>query len=170
MKNSPTQSEGEINTSPRRLDWIEKTHDGSTRSLLNEDAKYFIHQSISSPCLSAVSKAEGAYVEDFQGNRYLDFHGNNVHHIGYGHPRLKEAISKQMNDLPFAPRRFSCEPAVNLARKLCDISPGDLSKVLFTTGGSDAIEVALKVARAATGRHKTISFWVAISILIWNII
>ena len=46
MKNSPTQSEGEINTSPRRLDWAEKTHDESTRSLLNEDAKYFIHQSM----------------------------------------------------------------------------------------------------------------------------
>ena len=159
MKISPTQSEGEINNSPRRLDWTKRTHDESTRSLLNEDAKYFIHQSISSPCLSALSKAEGAYIEDLQGNRYLDFHGNNVHHIGYGHPRLKQAISKQMNDLPFAPRRFSCEPAVNLAKKLSDISPGDLSKVLFTTGGSDAIEVALKLARAATGRHKTISFW-----------
>ena len=159
MKKSPTQSEGETNTSPRRLNWANKTHDEKTRSLLIDDAKYFIHQSISSPCLSAISKAEGAYIEDLQGNRYLDFHGNNVHHIGYGHPRLKQAISKQMNDLPFAPRRFSCESAVNLAKKLCDISPGDLSKVLFTTGGSDAIEVALKIARAATGRHKTISFW-----------
>ena len=48
---------------------------------------------------------------------------------------------------------------MNLAKKLSDIAPGDLSKVLFTTGGSDAIEVALKLARAATGRYKTISFW-----------
>jgi 4-aminobutyrate aminotransferase len=93
------------------------------------------------------------------GRRYRDFHGNNVHHIGYGHPRLKEAIGRQMDELPFAPRRFTCEPAVALAEKLIALAPGDLGKVLFTTGGSDAVEVALKIARIATGRFKTISFW-----------
>ena len=46
-----------------------------------------------------------------------------------------------------------------LAKKLAAIAPGNLSKVLFTTGGSDAIEVAIKIARAATGRYKTLSFW-----------
>jgi 4-aminobutyrate aminotransferase len=156
---TPLQSEGEINTSVRRKEWAERTHDAATRSALDEDARHFIHQSVSSPCLSVVTKAEGAYIEDMQGHRYLDFHGNNVHHIGYGHPRLKAAIAKQMDELPFAPRRFACEPATALAKKLSAISPGNLSKVLFTTGGSDAVEVALKVARAATGRHKTISFW-----------
>ena len=89
----------------------------------------------------------------------MDFHGNNVHHIGYGHPRLKRAIAEQMDALPFAPRRYACEPAVALAEKLAAIAPGDLSKVLFTTGGSDAVEVAVKIARAATGRFKTLSFW-----------
>ncbi len=155
----PTQSEGEINTSPRRGEWAARTHNAETNSVLDEDARYFVHQSVSTPCLSVVAKAEGAYIEDMQGHRYLDFHGNNVHHIGYGHPRLKQAIAEQMDTLPFAPRRFACEPALDLAKKLVEISPGDLSKVLFTTGGSDAIEVALKIARASTGRHKTISFW-----------
>jgi len=155
----PLQSEGEINTSARRADWARRTHDAETRERLSEDARYFLHQSVSTPCLSEIVKAEGAYIEDRQGRRYLDFHGNNVHHIGYGHPRLKAAIAKQMDDLPFAPRRFACEPATALARKLAEISPGGLSKALFTTGGSDAVEVALKIARAATGRHKTISFW-----------
>ena len=69
------------------------------------------------------------------------------------------AIAEQMDALPFAPRRYTCEPAVALARKLADIAPGSLGKVLFTTGGSDAIEVAIKIARAATGRYKTLSFW-----------
>ncbi len=156
---APQQAEGEINTSARRVDWAERTHDAKSRELLAEDARYFLHQSVSTPCLSTIAKAEGAWIEDVQGHRYLDFHGNNVHHIGYGHPKLKAAIAKQMDELPFAPRRFACEPATALARKLSEISPGDLSKVLFTTGGSDAIEVALKIARAATGRHKTISFW-----------
>ena len=64
-----------------------------------------------------------------------------------------------MDALPFAPRRYACEPAVALAEKLAAITPGTLSKVLFTTGGSDAVEVAVKIARAATGRFKTLSFW-----------
>jgi len=106
-----------------------------------------------------VRKAEGIWIEDVAGRRYMDFHGNSVHHIGYGHPRLKEAISRQMDALPFAPRRFTCEPAVALARKLAALAPGGLSKVLFAPGGSEAIEMALKIARAATGRYKTLSFW-----------
>src|SRR5262249_30076090 len=56
-------------------------------------------------------------------------------------------------------RRYTSEPAVALAQKLAAIAPKGLSKVLFTTGGSDAIEVAIKIARAATGRFKTLSFW-----------
>jgi 4-aminobutyrate aminotransferase len=155
----PSQSEGESNRSERRRRWTEAAHDAETRALVEQDARYFLHQSISTPCLSAVRRAEGIWIEDLSGRRYMDFHGNNVHHIGYGHPRLKAAIKAQIDALPFAPRRFTCEPAVALARKLAMISPGPLSKVLFTTGGSDAIDVALKVTRAATGRHKTVSFW-----------
>ena len=158
-QHAPAQSEGETNMSPRRAAWAERSHDAATRELLDEDARLFLHQSVSTPCLSAIAQAEGAWIEDMQGRRYLDFHGNNVHHIGYGHPKLKAAIAEQMDALPFAPRRFACQPAVDLAAKLVEIAPGDLSKVLFTTGGSDAVEVALKIARAATGRHKTISFW-----------
>ena len=71
------------------------------------------------------------------------FYDNNVHHIGYGHPRLKEAITRQMDALPFAPRRYACEPALELAKKLTGIAPGNLAKALFTTSGSDAVEVAL---------------------------
>lgn len=156
---APAQSEGEVNTSSRRSRWAAANHDAETRNMLEEDARYFLHQAVSTPCLSVITRAEGPYIEDAQGRRYLDFHGNNVHHIGYGHPRLKQAIARQMDELPFAPRRFACAPATALARKLAEIAPGDLSKVLFTTGGSDAVEVALKIARAATGRHKTVSFW-----------
>jgi 4-aminobutyrate aminotransferase len=106
--------------------------------------------------------SEGAYIEDAKGRRYLDFHGINVHHIGYGHPRLKETVTQQMDALPFAPRRFACKPALSLAKKLAEIAPGEFTKVLFTTGGSDAVDVALKIASAATGRYKTISFWDAL--------
>ena len=115
---------------------------------------------MSTPCLNAIAKAEGIWIEDVAGRRYMDFHGNNVHHIGYGHPRLKTAIAEQMDALPFAPRRYANAPAVALAAQARrEISPFGPAKVLFTTGGSDAIEVAVKIARAATGRFKTLSFW-----------
>jgi 4-aminobutyrate aminotransferase len=155
----PRPAESDINTGTRRADWQKRNIDAATRALLAADERHFLRQSVSTPCLSAIAKAEGVWIEDTAGRRYMDFHGNNVHHIGYGHPRLKEAIRRQMDELPFAPRRFACEPAVALAAKLGAMAPGGLNKVLFTTGGSDAIDVALKVARAATGRFKTISFW-----------
>src|SRR6185295_423453 len=148
---SPSESESDTNLSPQRRAWADKNLDPEARTLLAEDEKYFLRQSVSTPCLNAIVKAEGIWIEDTAGRRYMDFHGNNVHHIGYGHPRLKRAIAEQMDALPFAPRRYTCGPAVALAAKLAEIAPGNLSKVLFTTGGSDAVEVAIKIARAATG-------------------
>ena len=152
-------SESDSNFTPERRKWQERVLDATTRAALAADAQHFLHQSVSTPCLDVVTKAEGIWLEDAQGRRFMDFHGNNVHHIGYGHPRLKAAIAAQMDALPFAPRRFACEPATALAQKLGQITPGDLSKVLFTTGGSDAVEVAIKLARIATGRFKVLSFW-----------
>jgi 4-aminobutyrate aminotransferase len=155
----PNLLEGDSNLSPRRREWAARNVDAAGQALLDEDARYFLQQSLSTPCLTGLRKAEGIWLEDTAGRRYMDFHGNNVHHIGYGHPRLVEAIKRQMDDLPFAPRRFTDEPAVALARKLVENAPGELGKVLLATGGSDAIEMALKLARASTGRFKTISFW-----------
>lgn len=160
MTHSPiAESESDTNLTDRRAAWQDKALDASTRALLERDSRAFLHQSVSTPCLNAIVRAEGIWIEDAAGRRYMDFHGNNVHHIGYGHPRLKRAISEQMDSLPFAPRRYTCEPAVRLAEKLAAIAPGGLTKSLFTTGGSDAVEVAVKIARTATGRFKTLSFW-----------
>ena len=152
-------TEGESNTSKARQKYTPQAIGPRSRPLLDRDAKAFLHQSLSSPCVSTIKSAEGIWIEDLDGNRYMDFHGNSVHHIGYGHPKLKQAIKDQLDDLSFSPRRFTNEPAVQLAEKLAAIAPGKLNKTLFTTGGSDANEVALKIARAATGRFKTISFW-----------
>jgi len=155
----PAQSESDTNQSPERRAWASRNLDQAARAMLAEDERYFLRQSVSTPCLNAIVKAEGIYLEDTAGRRTMDFHGNNVHHIGYGHPRLKRAIAEQMDALPFTPRRYTSDPAIALAKKLAEITPGNLGKVLLTTGGSDANEVAIKIARAATGRYKTLSFW-----------
>src|SRR5215467_9768316 len=117
------QSEGDTNLTARRTAWQARSIDGATRAALVEDERYFLRQSVSTPCLNVIAKAEGIYIEDLAGRRYMDFHGNNVHHIGYGHPRLKRAIAEQMDALPFAPRRYAAAPATALARKLSAISP-----------------------------------------------
>lgn len=153
------QTEGETNLSDARRAWSTTQQDSATTGLLDRDAAAFLHQSLSTPCLSTIARAEGIWIEDIAGRRYMDFHGNSVHHIGYGHPRLTAAIKAQIDALPFSPRRFANEVAVELAERLATLAPGGLGKVLFTTGGSDANEVALKLARAATGRFKTLSFW-----------
>jgi 4-aminobutyrate aminotransferase len=159
---APTQSEGDVNLSSRRARWQADQLDAATRALLARDGAAFLHQSVSTPCLNAIRRAEGIWIEDLAGRRYMDFHGNNVHHVGYAHPHVLAAIRRQLDELSFAPRRYASEAAVELAEALGDRFrrlTGTAGKVLFTTGGSDAVEVAIKLARAATGRFKTLSFW-----------
>jgi len=158
MKGGMRHTEGEANTSPLRAEWAARDAHGATSALLARDADVFLHQSLSSPCLSTIAKAEGIWIEDTAGRRFMDFHGNSVHHLGYGHPRVTAAIKDQIDALPFSPRRFTNEVSVALAERLCALAPWP-AKVLFTTGGSDAVEVAMRLARAATGRFKTLSFW-----------
>ena len=158
----PLQSEGDVNHSSRRMQWQREHLDEATRALLVRDSVAFLHQSVSTPCLSAIAKAEGIWIEDTAGRRYMDFHGNNAHHVGYAHPQVIAAIKAQIDILSFAPRRFASDRAVELAEALGSrfrALTGAAGKVLFTTGGSDAVEVAIKLARMATGRFKTLSFW-----------
>lgn len=153
------KSEGDVNWSPHRTAWNLQNIDDETRHWLAEDAKYFLHQSLSTPCLNVLKGCDGVYLEDLQGRRILDFHGNNVHQVGYGNPRVIEAIIEQLRTLPFCPRRYTNPPAIQLAQKLAELAPGDLNKVLFAPGGTSAIGMAIKLARVATGRFKTISMW-----------
>ncbi len=153
------RSEGDINLSPNRRAWAAENIDAETQHWLAEDAKYFLHQSLSTPCLNVLSGCEGSEVIDFQGRRLLDFHGNNVHQVGFSHPRIVEAITRQMQELSFCTRRYTNIPAIQLAKKLIELAPGNLNRVLFAPGGTSAIGMALKLARVATGRFKTISMW-----------
>ena len=159
IQQSPDRAEGDINLSPRRKQWAKEHIDESTAEYLNEDEKYFLHQSLSTPCLNALSGSDGIYLEDVQGRKIMDFHGNSVHQVGYGNKRVIDAVKQQLDTLPFCPRRYTNKAAIQLAKRLVKISPPGLNKVLFTPGGTSAIGMALKLARYATNRHKTISMW-----------
>lgn len=153
------RTEGDINDTPARQKWLENEVDDDTKKLLEKDARYFLHQALSTPCLDVLKSCEGPYIVNISGKKYLDFHGNNVHQIGFGHPKLVQRLSEQMQTLSFSTRRYTNEVAINFAEKLASLMPSDLNRVLLTPNGSSSIGIALKLARAVTGRHKVVSFW-----------
>ncbi len=159
--NQPTRfrTEGDVNASDRRTQWQDEFLDDATRQLLDEDATYFLHQALSTPCLNALQHVDGIYLEDLQGRRYMDFHGNSVHQVGFANPMVIDAIKAQLDELSFSTRRYTNRTAIALAKKLTELAPGRLNKVLFAPSGALAIGMALKLARIVTGRHKTISMW-----------
>lgn len=129
-------------------------------TILKRDANVFYHQSLSSPVFNIISKTEGAYIYDDSGKKYLDFHGNGVHTVGYNNPKIYQTAVKQFEDkLTFSPRRFTNEPAVLLAEKLVEFTPKGLDKVLLCPGGSEAIEMAVMLAKYYTGKWKTLSYY-----------
>ncbi len=71
---TPVQLESDTNISPRRRAWTETNLGPESIRAIEKDAQLFLHQSVSTPCLSAIAKAEGIWIEDVEGRRYLDFH------------------------------------------------------------------------------------------------
>jgi 4-aminobutyrate aminotransferase len=159
MNGGENRTEGDINLSTSREAWYAVITDPETKRYLEEDARYFLHQSLSTPCLDVLESCEGIYLTDIRGKRYMDFHGNNVHQLGYRNTYIINRVKAQMDVLPFSPRRYTNVPAIQLAKKLGALLPGDLKRVLFAPGGSSAISMALKLARIVTGKHKIVSLW-----------
>jgi 4-aminobutyrate aminotransferase len=152
-------SEGDSNLSAHRREWAARAIDAETSSWLQRDAEVFVHQTLSTPCLNVLSHCSGSDLIDLQGHRILDFHGNSAHQVGFAHPQVIEAVKQQMDRLAFCTRRYTHPAIIELAEKLVGLAPEPLGKVLFAPGGTTAIGMALKMARAATGRFKTISMW-----------
>ncbi|NOI75960.1 aspartate aminotransferase family protein [Vibrio coralliilyticus] len=159
IKPTHFRSEGDVNTTPARQAWNASLNDERTQELLQRDSDVFLHQAMSTPCLDALEEAEGIYIQDATGKKYMDFHGNNVHQLGYGHSHVIKRVTEQIANLPFSPRRFTNETAIQCAEKLTQICGGELNRVLFAPGGTSAIGMALKLARHVTGNFKVVSLW-----------
>ena len=104
--------------------WQQEHIDADTRALLEEDARYFLQQSLSTPCLNAMPACDGVYIEDLQGRRYMDFHGNNVHQVGFANPQVVGAIKHQLDELSFCTRRYTNRVAVDAGGKAGRYGPG----------------------------------------------
>jgi adenosylmethionine-8-amino-7-oxononanoate aminotransferase len=116
-----------------------------------------------------IVRGEGPYVWDAHGRRYLDgLAGLFVVNAGHGRTELAEAAAKQASELAFFPLWSYAHPtALELAERIAGLAPGELNRVFFTTGGSEAVESAWKLARAYFKRvgkptkHKVVSRYIA---------
>jgi len=103
-------------------------------------------------------RAEGVYVWDAQGKRYLDFLGlYGTLNLGHRHPRVVEAVKRQLDRMPMSVRIMISEPTARLAARMAEITPGELSMTFFGNSGAEAVEAAFKLARMHTGRSEIIT-------------
>jgi len=106
----------------------------------------------------AVKYAEGVYLYDYDGKRYIDFSSGLMNvNIGHGNQRVTEAVMKQMQEVSYVTPSCVTKARGELGKKLAEICPGDLNKAFFTLCGASSIENAIKLARLYTGRHKILT-------------
>ncbi|MCL4534097.1 MAG: aminotransferase class III-fold pyridoxal phosphate-dependent enzyme [Bacteroidetes bacterium] len=105
-----------------------------------------------------ISRAKGVWLYDVHGKAYLDFASQLVNvNAGHQHPKIVQAIKEQAETLGYVTPYLGNLPRTELARTLAQITPGDLTKSLFTSGGAEANENAIRIARLYTGRPKVIT-------------
>lgn len=105
-----------------------------------------------------VERAEGIYLYQPDGTRIIDFNSQLMSvNIGHGHPKVLEAMKKQMESLLYCFPGTATPVRARLSQKLAQLVPGDINTFFYTLGGAEANENAIKAARAFTGRHKILS-------------
>jgi len=130
----------------------------SSREIVQENRDYTLFswsvQSAANPI--HMKRAEGVYFWDGDDNRWLDFSAQLINmNVGHQHPKVLDAIKKQVDELCFAGPGFATEPRGLLGHQLAEVT--GLAKAFFTLGGSEANENAMKIARLFTGRSKIIT-------------
>ncbi len=111
-------------------------------------------------CPIVWAKTEDVFVEDVDGNRLIDFTaGFGVANVGHAHPLLVQAAQQQLAAMPHAMGDvFPAQNKVVLAKRLSEITPGNLKRSLFASAGFEAVEAALKTAMIQTGKPGIIAF------------
>jgi putrescine aminotransferase len=140
--------------------------DGADAQALYDEA-YENYREFVNPPLARVMKlsgspvevtAEGATIVDHNGKRYLDFAGGyGVFTLGYRHPRVVAAVRAQLDVMALSGRTMFVPQLGRLAKRLAELTPGDLKISFFANSGTEAVEGALKLARAATQRTKFVA-------------
>lgn len=105
-----------------------------------------------------IGKREGIYIWDLEGKQLINCHCNGgVFNLGHRNPRIIAALQRALEELDIGNHHLISEARAILAEKLAAVSPGDLNRVVFGASGGEAIDMAIKIARAHTGRAQVIS-------------
>jgi len=132
--------------------------DSHSRKVVQENRDYTMFswsvQGASTPV--HMKRGQGVWFWDGDDNRWLDFSSQLINlNVGHQHPKMLEAIKKQVDELCFAGPSFATEPRGLLGKKLAEVT--GLAKAFFTLGGAEANENAMKMAKLFTGREKIIT-------------
>ena len=133
----------------------------TTETELAELRSRYVPRGITSAHPVTADRARGSELWDVSGKRYIDFAGGiGVMNVGHAHPRVMKAVEEQLARATHTSFQVvQYESYLRLAQRLCEVAPigGDKKAIFFSTG-AEAIENAVKIARAATGRQALISF------------
>ena len=130
-----------------------------TRKVIDSDSEFLVTSTKSLPL--AAKRAMGSFVEDMDGNVFLDFaSGISVTNLGHIHPYVTEKVQEQLHKLwHFAGTDFYYKEQVDAARSISSITPGTFKKkVFFSNSGAESIEAAIKIAKIFTKKQQFISF------------
>ncbi|HEY9715793.1 MAG TPA: aminotransferase class III-fold pyridoxal phosphate-dependent enzyme, partial [Chroococcales cyanobacterium] len=125
---------------------------------LELDDKY-VNPVLSRSARIVAERASGSYIYDMNGDAYLDMStGIAVNNVGHCHPRVVEAVRKQVGELIHTSVTVHNMRYIELCKKLAEIAPGRLDSVFLANSGAEAVEGAIKLARYVTGRPGIINF------------
>src|SRR2546429_9673426 len=106
----------------------------------------------------AMARGEGCTLIDEDGNEYIDFiAGIGVGSVGHCHPHYVESLKRQLERLTFG--SFTTETRTRFLSQLASLTPEGLTRIQLFSGGAEAVEAALRLAKAATGKHEVLGFW-----------
>jgi taurine--2-oxoglutarate transaminase len=129
-------------------------------SIVEQNLEYTLFDWVPQAAINPIpiERAEGIYLYDTSGKRYIDWSSQLVNvNIGHSHPKVIEAIKAQAEKLLYVHPHMATEIRGEVARKLAEITPGRLQKSLFTLGGTESNEHAIRIARLYTGRDKIVT-------------
>ena len=131
-----------------------------SRALVAEESAHLAPgiQSISTLSGLAIARAEGRFLEDVDGNRFLDLAaGIGVNALGHGHPRYRKILAQQLDEVTVG--SFTTARRSQALAAIAAHTPEGLTKIQLYSGGSEAVEAAMRLAKSATGKYEFVSFW-----------
>src|SRR6267378_5819752 len=141
----------------RMIDLVAQSH---SQRVFDLEAQYLAPgtQSVALFSKLCMDRGEGAILWDVDGNRYVDLlAGVGVASLGYAHPRYVAEMTRQLERVHVG--SFTSEHRAALVKLIAGLAPGDLNRTQLYSSGAEAVEAAVRLAKAATGRHEIMGFW-----------